>query len=125
MKLSPEIKQLRKENRLLKKDLENKTIEISELKTKIKDNRIFLFKYFIEPLTSVILSPREQKLIKMRFGFIDGVAHTLEEAGQEFDVTRERIRQFEAKALERIRKFIYLATQPNNLKQNDYQQRLS
>ena len=48
------------------------------------------------------LSPREQKILEMRFGLIDGVAHTLEEVGQEFGVTRERIRQIEAKALERI-----------------------
>jgi RNA polymerase primary sigma factor len=40
----------------------------------------------------------------MRFGLNDGVAHTLEEVGQEFDVTRERIRQIEAKSLEKIRK---------------------
>ena len=50
------------------------------------------------------LSPREQKILEMRFGLIDGVAHTLEEVGQEFDVTRERIRQIEAKALEKIKK---------------------
>ncbi|MCF7795427.1 sigma-70 family RNA polymerase sigma factor, partial [Patescibacteria group bacterium] len=50
------------------------------------------------------LSPREQKILEMRFGLIDGVAHTLEEVGQEFDVTRERIRQIEAKSLEKIRK---------------------
>lgn len=50
------------------------------------------------------LSPREQKILEMRFGLVDGVAHTLEEVGQEFDVTRERIRQIEAKALERIQK---------------------
>jgi RNA polymerase primary sigma factor len=50
------------------------------------------------------LSPREQKILEMRFGLVDGVTHTLEEVGQEFDVTRERIRQIEAKALERIRK---------------------
>jgi len=50
------------------------------------------------------LSPREQKILEMRFGLTDGVAHTLEEVGQEFDVTRERIRQIEAKALERIKK---------------------
>ncbi len=48
------------------------------------------------------LSPREQKILEMRFGLIDGVGHTLEEVGQEFDVTRERIRQIEAKALEKI-----------------------
>ncbi len=49
------------------------------------------------------LSPREQKILEMRFGLHDGVAHTLEEVGQEFGVTRERIRQIEAKALERIK----------------------
>ena len=51
------------------------------------------------------LSPREQKILEMRFGLVDGVAHTLEEVGQEFDVTRERIRQIEAKALEKIQQF--------------------
>ena len=51
------------------------------------------------------LSSREQKILEMRFGLVDGVAHTLEEVGQEFEVTRERIRQIESKALEKIRKF--------------------
>ena len=50
------------------------------------------------------LTPREQKILEMRFGLTDGVAHTLEEVGQEFGVTRERIRQIEAKSLERIKK---------------------
>ncbi|HSR89245.1 MAG TPA: sigma-70 family RNA polymerase sigma factor [Candidatus Udaeobacter sp.] len=50
------------------------------------------------------LSPREQKILEMRFGLADGVTHTLEEVGQEFDVTRERIRQIEAKALEKIQR---------------------
>jgi len=49
------------------------------------------------------LTPREQKILEMRFGLVDGVTHTLEEVGQEFGVTRERIRQIEAKALEKIR----------------------
>lgn len=48
------------------------------------------------------LQPREQKILEMRFGLSDGVTHTLEEVGQEFGVTRERIRQIEAKALEKI-----------------------
>jgi len=52
------------------------------------------------------LTPREQKILEMRFGLVDGVAHTLEEVGKEFDVTRERIRQIEAKALERIQKHV-------------------
>jgi RNA polymerase primary sigma factor len=51
----------------------------------------------------VDLSPREQKILDIRFGLSDGVAHTLEEVGQVFGVTRERIRQIEARALERIR----------------------
>ena len=48
------------------------------------------------------LNPREQKILEMRFGLGDGVTHTLEEVGKEFDVTRERIRQIEAKSLEKI-----------------------
>jgi len=49
------------------------------------------------------LTPREQKILSMRFGLEDGVTHTLEEVGRECGVTRERIRQIEAKALEKIR----------------------
>jgi RNA polymerase primary sigma factor len=51
----------------------------------------------------VDLTPREQKILSMRFGLEDGITHTLEEVGKEFGVTRERIRQIEAKALERMR----------------------
>lgn len=51
------------------------------------------------------LSPREQKILKLRFGLEDGQSHTLEEVGQEFGVTRERIRQIEAKALEKLRAY--------------------
>ncbi|MCA9343190.1 RNA polymerase sigma factor RpoD, partial [Candidatus Saccharibacteria bacterium] len=50
------------------------------------------------------LSEREQKILKLRFGLEDGRSHTLEEVGQEFNVTRERIRQIEAKALAKLRK---------------------
>src|SRR3989338_2881370 len=49
------------------------------------------------------LSPKERKILEMRHGLTDGVMHTLEEVGQEFGVTRERIRQIEAKAHEKIR----------------------
>jgi len=49
------------------------------------------------------LTPREEKVIKMRFGLVDGNEHTLEEVGQMFAVTRERIRQIEAKALRKLR----------------------
>jgi len=49
------------------------------------------------------LTPREEKVLKMRFGVGDGSEHTLEEVGQSFDVTRERIRQIESKALRKLR----------------------
>jgi RNA polymerase primary sigma factor len=62
-----------------------------------------LKEYIIEALKD--LSPRERKILEMRFGLTDGVTHTLEEVGKEFDVTRERIRQIEAKALEKIQTF--------------------
>ena len=49
------------------------------------------------------LTPREAKVLRLRFGLDDGKARTLEEVGKEFDVTRERIRQIEAKALRKLR----------------------
>ncbi len=49
------------------------------------------------------LTPREQKVLRLRFGLDDGRARTLEEVGKEFNVTRERIRQIEAKALRKLR----------------------
>ena len=58
-----------------------------------------------EQLTEVMstLTPREAKVLRLRFGLDDGKARTLEEVGREFDVTRERIRQIEAKALRKLR----------------------
>jgi RNA polymerase primary sigma factor len=76
-------------------DVKNVTPDRSAALQLLKD-------YVKEVITE--LTPREQKILEMRFGLVDGVAHTLEEVGREFDVTRERIRQIEAKALERIQK---------------------
>jgi len=61
-----------------------------------------LLKEYIKKVITT-LTPREQKILTMRFGLKDGVGHTLEEVGEVFGVTRERIRQIEAKALEKIR----------------------
>jgi RNA polymerase sigma factor (sigma-70 family) len=49
------------------------------------------------------LTPREQEVIQLRFGLDDGITHTLEEIGKKFEVTRERIRQIEDKALRKLR----------------------
>ena len=61
-----------------------------------------LLKEQLEEVLST-LNDREQKVLKLRFGLEDGRARTLEEVGREFDVTRERIRQIEAKALRKLR----------------------
>ena len=61
-----------------------------------------LLKDYVKQVISQ-LSPREQKILEMRFGLEDGTPRTLEEVGQEFGVTRERIRQIEAKALLKLR----------------------
>lgn len=76
---------------------------IEDVKT-ITPDRVAAMQLLKDHVTDIIreLSPREQKILEMRFGLQDGVSHTLEEVGQEFGVTRERIRQIEAKALEKI-----------------------
>lgn len=88
-------------------DEEDSTLEdfIEDVKnvTPDKSAALQLLKDYVRDVI-VQLSPREQKILEMRFGLDDGVAHTLEEVGREFDVTRERIRQIEAKALEKIQK---------------------
>jgi RNA polymerase primary sigma factor len=63
-----------------------------------------------EHLTQIMvdLNEREQKILQMRFGLEDGITHTLEEVGNEFGVTRERIRQIEVKALDKIREHEHL-----------------
>jgi RNA polymerase primary sigma factor len=89
-------------------DEEDSTLEdfIEDVKNVTPDRAaaLQLLKDYVKNIVAQ-LSPREQKILEMRFGLIDGVAHTLEEVGQEFEVTRERIRQIESKALEKIRKF--------------------
>lgn len=89
-------------------DGEDSTLEdfIEDVKNITPDRAaaLQLLKDYVKSIVAQ-LSPREQKILEMRFGLLDGVAHTLEEVGQEFEVTRERIRQIESKALEKIRKF--------------------
>lgn len=72
-----------------------------EVPPNIRSARNFLKKNQEEILSD--LTPREQKILAMRFGLDERKTHTLEEVGQEFGVTRERIRQIEAKSLEKIR----------------------
>lgn len=88
-------------------DEEDSTLEdfIEDVKNVTPDRAaaLQLLKDYVKEVIAE-LTPREQKILEMRFGLVDGVAHTLEEVGREFDVTRERIRQIEAKALERIQK---------------------
>lgn len=77
---------------------------IKDVKTIAPDRAaaLMLLRRYMKEIISG-LSPREQKILDIRFGLSDGIAHTLEEVGRVFGVTRERIRQIEARALERIR----------------------
>lgn len=78
-------------------------IEDEEAQSPEESAAIQLLKEQVKNMLGV-LTEREQKILKMRFGLEDGKSHTLEEVGQEFSVTRERIRQIEAKALSKLRK---------------------
>ena len=88
-------------------DDEDSTLEdfIEDIKNVMPDRAaaLQLLRDYVQEIVAQ-LSPREQKILEMRFGLGDGVTHTLEEVGREFEVTRERIRQIEAKALEKIKK---------------------
>ena len=88
-------------------DDEDSTLEdfIEDVKT-VTPDRVAALELLKDYVREVIqdLTPREQKILEMRFGLLDGISHTLEEVGKEFDVTRERIRQIEAKSLEKIAK---------------------
>ncbi|MEK7211877.1 MAG: sigma-70 family RNA polymerase sigma factor, partial [Patescibacteria group bacterium] len=87
-------------------DDEDSTLEdfIEDVKN-ITPDRVAALQLLRDYVRAVIkdLTAREQKILEMRFGLTDGVTHTLEEVGREFDVTRERIRQIEAKSLQRIK----------------------
>ncbi len=89
-------------------DEEDSTLEdfIEDVKN-VTPDRSAALKLLRDYVREVIkdLSPREKKVLEMRFGLVDGVSHTLEEVGKEFEVTRERIRQIEAKALEKIQQY--------------------
>jgi len=78
-------------------------IEDEDAKSPLEAASEQLLKSQVKDMLSA-LSEREQKIIRLRFGIEDGKSHTLEEVGAEFSVTRERIRQIEAKALAKLRK---------------------
>ena len=83
----------------MKDFIEDETILLDE-----KVDKELLRCYFQDNELFSCLNPREKKILELRFGFADNVPHTLEKIGQDFGVTRERVRQIESKALEKIKK---------------------
>ena len=76
-----------------------------EDKRAVSPGEAVVAKSLVEQVTAILstLTPREEKVLRMRFGIDEKYDHTLEEVGQDFHVTRERIRQIEAKALRKLR----------------------
>ena len=72
--------------------------ELGSILTALRDEQTMISHHILDSLT-----PREAKVLRMRFGIDMNTDHTLEEVGKQFDVTRERIRQIEAKALRKLR----------------------
>ena len=85
-------------------DEEDSVLEDEDTKSPDETATEQLLKEQVQGILESALSERELKIVKMRFGLEDGKNHTLEEVGHEFAVTRERIRQIEAKALAKLRK---------------------
>ena len=83
----------------------NETMELSDAVSRDQGMNQFERDQEMEALMRV-LSEREAMIMRYRYGLIDGRAHTLEEAGQEFDLTRERIRQIERDAMKRLRQYV-------------------
>ncbi len=88
------------------KDKEHTWIELIEEK-KQRDLSLSMEKYILQKKLKKILetlSPREQKILYLRFGLKDGIIYTLEEIGKKLNITRERVRQIQAKSLEKLKK---------------------
>jgi|GEM_PF-5944030 len=104
MKLDPEVKELRKENRELLKIIDKQNKLLGREMIKSSQFKKTVYELFLIRLFPQVLTPRQLSIIELRFGFITGNTSSLEEVGNVFEVTRERIRQTEAKAIEKIRK---------------------
>ena len=104
MKMNPEIKALKKEARWHKNLITKQQTRILELEKLLKATRVVYGREFFNYNIAIKnkISPREQKIIEMRFGFVDGVTHSFEEVARAFEVTRERIRQIECGGLYKL-----------------------